>query len=59
MQPTVLPMPGIQDLKWVELYNKSQMFLPVEYHKDWFYSYFTTPPLLETCEKVKANQKKD
>ena len=53
MQLTVLPMTGIQDVKWVELYHHSQMLIPVEYHKGWFY--FATPPLLETCKKVKAN----
>ena len=53
MQPTVLPMTGIQDIKWVELYVKFQLLVPVEYQNDWFY--FTTPPLLETCGKVKAN----
>ena len=46
MQLTVLPMTGIQDVKWA-------MLIPVEYHKGWFY--FATPPLLETCKKVKAN----
>ena len=55
MQPTVLPMPGIQDIKWVELYDKFWMLVPVEYHKDWFY--FATPPPMETCEKVKPIEK--
>ena len=45
MQPTVLPMPGIQNIKWVELHDKFQMLVPVEYHKDWFY--FTPPPPME------------
>ena len=48
-------MPGIQDIKQVELYNKFWMLIPEENHKDWFY--FATPPPMETCEKVKANQK--
>ena len=56
MQLRVLPMPGIQDIKWVELYNKFWMLVPVEYHKDWFY--FTTTTPMVTCEKVKANQKR-
>ena len=53
VQLTVQPMPGIQDIKWVELYNKFWMLVPVEYPNDWFY--FATPPLMETCKKVKAN----
>ena len=53
MQLMVLPMPGIQDIKWVELYDKFQLLVPVEYHNDWFY--FMTPPTMETCKKVKAN----
>ena len=56
MQLTVLPMPGIQDIKWVELYDKFWMFIPVEYHNDWFY--FATPPPMEACKKVNANQKR-
>ena len=39
MQLTVLPMPGIQDIKWVEQYNKFQMLIPVEYHKDYMNFY--------------------
>ena len=53
MQLMVLPMPGIQDIKLVELYDKFQLLVPVEYHNDWFY--FASPPLMETCKKVKAN----
>ena len=56
MQPMVLPMPGIQDIKWVELYDKFRLLVPVEYHNDWFYFATTTP--METCEKVKANRKR-
>ena len=56
MQLTVLPMPGIQDIKWVELYNKFWVLVPGEYHKDWFY--FTTTTPMETHEKVKANGKR-
>ena len=56
MQPAVLLMPGIQDIKWVELYDKFQMLIPVGYQKDWFY--FKTPPPMETCKKLKANQKR-
>ena len=56
MQPMVLPMPGIQDIKWVELYDKFRLLVPVEYHNDWFY--FAMPPPMETREEAKANQKK-
>ena len=56
MKLMVLPVPGIQDIKWVELYDKFWLLVPVEYHNDWFY--FTTPPPMETCEKVKANKKR-
>ena len=51
IQLTVMPMPGIWDIKSVELYDKFQMLIPVEYHKDWLY--FATPPPIETCRKVK------
>ena len=30
MQRMVLSMPGIQDIKWVELYDKFQLLVPVE-----------------------------
>ena len=53
MQLMVLPMSGIQDIKWVELYDKFLLLIPVEYNNDWFY--FMTPPLMETHEKVIAN----
>ena len=55
MQLTVMPMPGIQDIKWVELYDKFLMLIPLEYCKDWFYF---TMPRMETCKKVKANAKR-
>ena len=55
MQLMVLPMPGIQDIKWVELYDKFWLLVPIDYHNDWFY--FVTPPPMETHKKVKANQK--
>ena len=54
-EAAILPIPGIQDIKWVELYDKFRMLIPVEYHKEWFY--FTTPPQMERYEKLKANKK--
>ena len=34
MQPMVLPMPGIQDIKWVELYDKFWLLILVEYRNE-------------------------
>ena len=34
MQPVELPMPGIQDIKWVEPYDKFQLLVPSEHHAD-------------------------
>ena len=56
MHPVELPIPGIQDIKWVELYDKFQLLVPSENNADWFY--FTTPPPTVTHEWVKGNQKK-
>ena len=56
MEPVEFPTPGIQDIKWVELYDKLQLLVPSEHHADWFY--FSTPPPTVTHEWVKAYQKK-
>ena len=51
--PVELPTPGIQDIEWVELYDKFQLLVPSEHHVDWFY--FLMPPPRVTHEWVKAN----
>ena len=46
----------IQDIMWVELYDKFCLLILVQCWNDWFY--LVTPPLMETCKKVKVNQKR-
>ena len=45
MEPVELPTPGIQDIKWVELYDKFWLLVPSEHHADWIYFLVPQPQL--------------
>lgn len=53
----VLPLvaPGIQDIKWMELYNKWRKLVPSDRHNKWFY--FCNPPSKATEDRVRQHTK--
>ena len=53
--PGYCESPGLQDIKWVELYKKWGPLIPADKKKQWYY--YCNPPPQEIVDKVKTHAK--
>ena len=53
--PKELPIPGMPDIKWLELYDKWRHLIPTIYHND--FKYYCINPGPDIRKKLKANAK--
>ena len=55
MDPDVIIPPGIQEIKWIELYDHFRPLIPAPFNEQW---YFGNPPPQEVRDRVKGQKRK-
>jgi hypothetical protein len=55
MVPDVITPPGIQEIKWIELYDQFRPMIPAPFNEQW---YFGNPPPQEVRDRVKGQKRK-